>query len=300
MAAGREQKIGIAYGLSAYLWWGFVALYFKVVAETTPLELLVHRIVWSWLLLVAGLLIRGRGREFIDLFRHRRTFLTMQGTTLLIALNWLVFIWAITNDRVLEASLGYFINPLVNVLLGFLFLGERLRWIQGAAVLLAALGVLWLSLSLGAPPYVALVLAFSFGLYGLLRKIARPSGVQGLAAETTLLLPLALTYFVWLWCSGDVIFGQISREMDLLLMASGLITALPLVWFAEAARRLRYATVGFLQFIAPSLQFVLAVVVFHEPFTRAHMISFALIWSALVLFSWDSLRCLRFGPATAG
>lgn len=293
MESRRQKRIGVAYGLSAYLWWGFIALYFKAVGHVPALEIVAHRIVWSLLLLLGRIVAKRRVGEYLSLFRDKRTFLTMQGTTLLIATNWLIFIWAVANGRVLEASLGYFINPLVNVLLGYVFLGERLRGLQGFAVVLASAGVLWLSISYGQPPFVALFLAFTFGFYGLLRKIARPDGVLGLAAETTLLAPLAIGYLAWHAFFGEMVFLHLDRRTDWLLVASGLVTALPLVWFAEAARRLRYATVGFLQYIAPSLQFLLAVIVFHEDFTRDHLIAFSLIWCALVVFSWDTVRTLR-------
>lgn len=288
-----QKRVGVAYGLAAYLWWGFIPLYFKAVASVPPLEVLAHRVLWSLVFLGLILWARGRQRDFRRVLRDRRSLGLLAVTTVLIAVNWLVFIWAVFNNRLLEASLGYFINPLVNVLLGFLFLRERLRLWQTLAVALAGLGVIWLAVGSGTMPWIALVLAASFGTYGLLRKIARPDGPVGLAVETLLLAPVALGWLWWSSHQGTLVFGERGWGLSLLLMAGGPITALPLVWFAEGARRLRYATIGFLQYIAPSLQFLLAVAVFGEAFTAAHAVSFGLIWAALLLYTLDTMRSLR-------
>ncbi len=188
---------------------------------------------------------------------------------------------------------GYFINPLVNVAFGAIFLHERLRRPQLAAVGLAALGVAWLTIRLGHPPWIALVLAISFAIYGLLRKLARPTGIQGLTLETTLLAPLAIAFLCWREARGELAFGHAGLRISLLLCAAGPITALPLIWYAEGARRLRFATVGFLQYLSPSLQFLLAVLAFGEPFTPVHAVGFGAIWAALVVYSWDTARGLR-------
>jgi chloramphenicol-sensitive protein RarD len=288
-----QQRTGVLYGLAAFGWWGFVAGYFKAVGHVPALEVLAHRVVWSLALLGGLILARGRGSALRALFRDRTALLLLCCTTLLIACNWLVFIWAVTHDRLLEASLGYFINPLMNILLGFVFLRERLRRLQTAAVLLATAAVLWLALGVGTLPWVSLVLAGTFGLYGLLRKIVRADGTLGLAAETLLLLPLALGWLVWRESGTGTAFLHEGVGTALLLAASGVVSALPLIWFAEAARRLRYATVGFLQYLAPTLQFLLAVVAFGEAFTHDHAVSFGLIWCALALYSWDTLRHQR-------
>lgn len=288
----RAKRLGVAYGLAAYLWWGFIALYFKAVSSVGPLEVLAHRVLWSLLFLLLFQTARGRLPSLLAVLRDRRSVGLLAVTTLLIAVNWLVFIWSVFNGHLLEASLGYFINPLVNVLLGVVFLGERLRRVQTVAVVLAGLGVLWLALGSGTPPWIALILAASFGLYGLLRKIARPDGLTGLAVETLLLAPLAVG---WLWYSGrqgTLAFGVEGWGRSLLLAAAGPVTALPLVWFAEGARRLRYATLGFLQYLAPTFQFLLAVTLFGEAFTRTHAVSFGFIWTALAVYSIDTARSL--------
>jgi len=295
MTQDRNSRIGVAYGIAAYFAWGFIALYFKAVAHVAPFEVLSHRIVWSLVLLLVLLGARGRLGLIARALRNRRTAATLTGTTLLIALNWYVFIWAVSNGHLLQASLGYFINPLVNVLLGYLFLGERLRRAQTISVVLAAAAVTWLTLKMGRVPVISLALAFSFGFYGLLRKKVDADATTGLAAETLLLTPVALAYLLHLENAGDLAFTHIDSRTDILLPLGGLVTAVPLIWFANAARRLRYSTVGFLQYIAPSLQFLLAVVAFGEPFTNTHLVAFGLIWTALALYSHDAIRSARTG-----
>lgn len=287
MSTDRSTRTGILYGLAAYTWWGFVALYFKAVASVSPLEVLSHRILWSALLLVVLLRARGQLLSSLGAIRGGRTFLTLLGSTTLIALNWFTFIWAIGHERVLEASLGYFINPLVNVLLGVVLLGERLRRAQRNAVVLALVGVVLLSVGGDGVPWIAFILAVSFSLYGLLRKRVAVGGVVGLCTETLLLSPWAALFLAHAGRSGTLSFGHASLAIDLLLPAGGLVTALPLVWFTNAARRLPYSTVGFLQYIAPSIQFLLAVFFFHEAFGLRQLAGFAFIWTALGIFSWE-------------
>ena len=289
----RESTLGVIYGLAAFVWWGVCPLYFKAVAHVAPDEVLAHRVLWSLLLLLVLLKLRGRLPMLRQALTHGPTARTLALTSALISVNWFVFIWAVGRGFLLEASLGYFINPLVNVLLGFVFLGERLRRLQTVSVILAALAVTWLTLRVGRVPVIALTLAFSFGFYGLLRKTVRADGMTGLTAETLLLAPFAAAWLLHLEARDALAFLHRGLRTDLLLPAAGVVTALPLVWYANAARRLRYATVGFLQYAAPSLQFLLAVVAFGEPFTRTHLAAFACIWTALGLYSWDSWRALR-------
>lgn len=292
-SAPVNKRAGVAYGLAAYLAWGFIPFYFKAVASVPPLEVLSHRILWS--LVFLGLILGSQGRipEIRGFLRDGRTMRLMAVTTVLIAVNWLVFIWAVFHDRLLEASLGYFINPLVNVLLGYLFLQERLRRWQAVAVALAFFGVAWLAAGTGTVPWIALILAFSFGCYGLLRKVARPGGLTGLAVETLLLAPLAGGWLVFSFLRGELVFGVQGLGPSLWLAAAGPVTALPLIWFAEGARRLRLATIGFLQYLAPSLQFLLAVAVFGENFGMVQLASFGMIWAALLLYSIDTARSFR-------
>ncbi len=281
------------YGVAAYGWWGLVALYFKAVSTVPSFEVLSHRIIWSVGLLALLMRWYGRWPAAVRALRERRTLLTLLATTGLIAINWLTFIYAVASGHTLQASLGYFINPLVNVLLGVIFLGERLRPWQIGSVTLAGAGVAYLTLAYGQFPGIALVLAFSFGFYGLLRKTVRADSLTGLTIETTLLLPLSLGYVLWLGIQGGGSFGTVSRSLDLLLILAGVITFVPLLWFAAAARRLTLSTLGFLQYIAPTGQLLLAVAVFGERFTAAHAVCFACIWTALVIYTIDAVSRVR-------
>jgi chloramphenicol-sensitive protein RarD len=264
-------------------------VYFKAVGHVPPLELLAHRVVWC-VALTAVLITFGRDwAQLRGSIRDRRTLATLALSATLVAVNWFTFIYAVTTDRIVEASLGYFINPLFNVVLGMLFLRERLNRPQLIAVLLALAGTLNLTLSLGAVPWIALTLAVCFGFYGLLRKTVRIESVNGLFVETTMLLPVAAGYLLWLGWQGQGAFGTIDLETDVLLLFAGVITALPLVWFTRAARRLRYITIGVLQYIAPTLQLLVGVLVYGESFTSVHWVSFGLIWTGLAIFTWDAV-----------
>lgn len=287
--ARRTGRAGVAYGLAAYLFWGLVPVYFKAIASVPPFEVLAHRILWSVPLLVI-LLARRRDRgAALAALRSRRTLMTLALTTVLVAANWLTFIWAVSHNQLMAASLGYFINPLLNVALGFVFLHERLRPWQYGAVLLAAVGVAYTTVVRGQLPLVALALAASFGLYGLLRKTARVDALVGLTVETALLWPASLVYVFVLSVGDRSPFGR-SVSLTLLLLAAGVITAVPLLWFTHAARRLRLATLGFMQYLAPSGQFLLAVAAYGEPFDGTHAVTFACIWSALAIYSLDAVR----------
>lgn len=291
--AKRTARIGVIYGLAAYLWWGFVAIYFKAVKEVPPLEVLTHRVIWSIVLLTLLLRLYGRLPEALRVLRERKVFLTLCITAALLACNWFTFIWAIINNQLRDASLGYFINPLVNVLMGYVFLKERLRPWQKLSVFLALAAVAFKTVALGQAPVVSLVLAFSFGTYGLIRKTAKVGGLVGLTIEVLILLPIALVYGAYLTVSDQGHFGTVSTSLTLLLVLGGAITAVPLIWFTNAAQRLRLATLGFLQYLAPSLQLLLAVVLYHEPFRGADAISFAVIWTALGIYSLDTWRASR-------
>ncbi len=295
-----EARTGVAYGLGAYLVWGFFPIYFKAVVHVPPLEVVSHRVVWSVLLL--ALLVSG-ARQWGILRRamgNLRTVLTLCGSTTLIALNWLVFVYAVGRGELLQSSLGYFITPLVNVLLGFVFLGERMRRWQAASLVMAVSGVLVLILRFGRVPWIALTLAVTFGLYGLLRKTARVEALVGLTVETLLAGPLALAYLILLGVSGRGAFLAGNPTDNLLLPLSGVLTAVPLLLFAAAARRLRLATIGFLQYITPSLHFLLAVWIYGETFTRTHLASFLFIWGGLALYSWSAVKSARSKPETSG
>jgi chloramphenicol-sensitive protein RarD len=288
--AGSEARIGVLYGAAAYLFWGLSVLYFKAISRVAPLEILAHRILWSVPLLFAWLALRGRLGDLRAVLRARRTVGILLATTTLIGINWLVFIFAVATGHVVQASLGYYVNPLLNVVLGMLFLGERLRPVQWLSVLLAAAGVAWFAIALGSLPLISLVLAGSFGLYGLLRKTVPADGPVALTVETSLLLPVMIGVLAVRAAHGEMSFLHVSRTIDVLLVLAGLITTMPLLWFTNAVRRLRLATIGFLQYLSPSIQLLIAVLVYDEPFTRTHLVTFGFIWAALALYSFDALR----------
>jgi chloramphenicol-sensitive protein RarD len=277
-----------------------VPIYFKAVGHVPPLELLAHRVAWS-VPLTALLITLGRDwGQLRGSVGDRRTLATLALSAMLVAVNWFTFIYAVSTDRIVEASLGYFINPLVNVLLGMLFLRERLSRPQLLAVLLALAGTLNLTVSLGAPPWIALTVAVTFGVYGLLRKTVRIESVNGLFVETAMLAPVAVGYLLWLGSRGEGAFGTVDGRTDLLLIFAGVVTTLPLVWFTSAARRLRYITIGLLQYIAPSLQLLLGVLVYGETFTPAHWITFGMIWAGLAVFTWDAVSRAARASAIQG
>ena len=289
----RTRLLGGLSALAAFGFWGVIPVYIKAVAHVPAPELLAHRTFWSVILLLVLIALGQRWTAMRGALAQRRIWLLLAASTSLLALNWLVFIWAITEGRVLETSLGYYINPLVNVLLGVLVLRERLNPWQGLAVALAAIGVLNLTLQLGSFPWVSLTLAASFGIYGLIRKTIRLNSIEGLFVETAMIAPLAIGYLIYLGFTGTGAFGGHDRATDILLVLSGVVTAVPLLAFASAARRLQYTTVGFFQYIAPTGHFLLAVFVYDEVFTNAHLVTFALIWTALAIFTAQSLYALR-------
>ncbi len=284
----------MAYAVAAYGLWGVFPLYFKAVAHVDIWEVVAHRVVWSLAFLALVLAFRRAWPQVRAALRSRRGLLTLSATTVLIAGNWTVFVWAITNRYTLHASLGYYVNPLVNVLLGYIVLRERLRRLQLVSVGLAAIGVGYLTMALGQFPTIALFLALTFGLYGLLRKTAPVDALVGLTVETALLTPFALGLLITRGLAGTLALGHVSRGTDLLLASAGIVTALPLLWFAQAARRLRLATMGFIQYLAPTGHFLLAVFAFRERFDpRAHLIAFGFIWTALALYSIEAALWTR-------
>lgn len=284
---------GVIFAVAAFLIWGISPIYWKALRAVPALEIILHRIVWSFLLLVPLIIIMRRWQEFILVFKNLRTMLILLFTAIIVSGNWLLYIWAVNADHLLQASLGYYINPLVNVVLGVVFLKERLRPPQILAVILATAGVLYLTLSYGEFPWIALTLAVSFGLYGLIRKVAPVSSLVGLTVETLLLSIPALVYLFYLDRLGQGSIFRVSLKLDLMLMGCSVVTALPLLFFTLGARRLYLSTMGLLQYIAPSCMFVLAVFLFREPFENAQIVTFVLIWTALAIYSTDSVRYYR-------
>ncbi|MEK8048699.1 EamA family transporter RarD [Ideonella sp. DXS22W] len=277
----------------AYICWGLFPLYIKLLGAVPALELVAHRSWWSLVLVLGVLAVQRRWAWLGPVLRSPRTLAVFACSALLLTANWLLYVWAVNADHVLDASLGYFINPLFNVLLGYAVLHERPRPVQWAAVALAACGVLWLAIGTGHVPWVSLALAFSFGLYGLLRKTAPLGALEGLTLETLMQAPVALGWLLWLQAHGQGHFAQGNLGLDLLLLAAGPATAVPLLLFAFGARRVTLATLGLLQYLGPSIQFMLGVFVYGEPFDLRRGLGFALIWAALAVYSAESWRQLQ-------
>lgn len=283
---------GLPHALSAYFIWGFVPVYFKLLSHVPPVEIVAQRILWSIPLLLVIMFFRKQLGDFAAIFRHKAHLRNLFASATLIAINWLIYIWAILNDHVLAASLGYYLNPLVNVLLGRMFLGERLRRLQLVAVAVAALGVAILIGGALDTLWVSVTLASSFGVYGLIRKITPVGSVPGLAVETTLLAPLSLAAVLWFASEGTGGFGRDLNTSGLLVL-SGAVTAIPLLLFATAARRMSYASLGFVQYMAPSIAFLLGVFVYNEPLSTTKLACFILIWASIAIFCVDALRNYR-------
>jgi chloramphenicol-sensitive protein RarD len=291
-----DQKLGMVAATAAFTFWGLSPIYFKFLGAVPAPEIIAHRIFWAIPVLIVFLLVRD-GRYFWRRMRlPRKTLLTLLLSGLLVSFNWLIFVWAVAHDRILETSLGYFINPLVNVVLGYLFLHERLTRIQSLAVLIAAGGTIYLTWFLGVAPWIALFLGISFGFYGLVRKKLAVGPMIGLLWETLLLITPALLYFAWTAGEGSMHFMQGNLQLNLLLIFAGLVTVLPLIGFNMAAKNLSLTQVGFFQYLAPSISFVLAVFLYDESFTRGHAVAFSCIWLALILVSVESVvRSRRIG-----
>jgi chloramphenicol-sensitive protein RarD len=277
---------GVAYAFAAYFAWGFFPAYWKQLTTVPALEIIAHRVVWSFLFVAGLLTVSRRWPEFLGVVRNRRTLGALLASTALISSNWFMFIWAVNTGHVTQASLGYYINPLVNVVLARFFLGERLRGMQWAAVGLASVGVLVLAVGSGQVPWVSLYLAITFSAYGLVRKLAPVEPLTGLAVETGLAAPLGLLFL----CLGPPAAAPAHDAREwLLLLGSGVATALPLLWFAIGARRLRYSTIGIIQYVAPTCQLALAVLAYGEDFTARHGLTFGLIWTAVLLYALDGV-----------
>ena len=291
--SSSETRTGLLYGLTAYGTWGLMPLYFGAVGGVTPLEILAHRIVWSVVIVSALLTLFGSWPDLVRAVRSRRILSLLIVSAALVSLNWLVYIYGVWTQRVMENSLGYFINPLFTVLLGVLFFRERLRRWQWFALGLATVGLGYLIYTVGELPWIALAIAGTFGLYGLVRKTVPVDGLVSVAIEMMLLAPAALAGLGYGISSGAAVFRNQSAATDGLLLLSGIVTMIPLLCFGQAVRRLPLSTLGFLQYLAPSMQFLLALWVFHEPFAPAKRISFGCIWTALLIFTVDALLAHR-------
>ena len=285
----QHARAGVLFAIVAYSMWGFAPMYFKLLAYMPATEILVHRIVWSGVVLLLLVALRNQWPKIKAAIKSRKIMLILLAAGLLLGANWLLFIWAVNNDQLLEASLGYYINPLFNILFGRLFLAERLRPMQKGAVVFAISGVAIAVAGLGYLPWIALVLAISFSLYGLLRKKVAVDSMPGLFIETAMMLPAALVY--WLLFAGES-SNMLSNSAytNVLLILAGVVTTAPLLCFTAAARRIQYSTLGFFQYIGPSIMFILAVFFYQEPLDKARLITFGFVWTGLAIFCWDSFR----------
>ena len=296
--SNNTMNTGILYAALAFFCWGLFPLYFHAIGEVPPIEILAHRMLWSLLFLALVLSARGQWRWLPEVLRKPRVMASFVASAILLTANWFVYIWAVNNGHVIDASLGYFINPLVNVLLGLLVLKEKMRRGQWIAIGIAACGVAWLTWQAGQPPYIALILGITFGGYGLLRKTAALAALEGLSFETIILFPLALAYVVWLTVHGQNTFINSPHDSTRwLLAAAGPITAIPLLMFAAGARRIPMAVLGMLQYLSPTMQMLLGVWIFHEAFSPERLAGFIVIWSALALYVAEGLWTTRRAAA---
>ena len=294
-----EHRKGIVFAICAYTLWGFAPLYFKLLGQVSATEILIHRVIWSFVFVTMLTMTFGGFARLRQVLKRPKQLMVLTLTSILIAANWVLFIWAINNDHMLDASLGYFINPLVNVMLGMAFLGERLRKLQWFAVALAASGVMVQLISFGSIPLVSLGLAGSFALYGLLRKKVNVDAKTGLLVETAILFPVALIYL--LANVGGSLTHMMTNEMslNLLLLAAGIVTTIPLLCFAAAAVRIPLSVLGFLQYLGPTIMFILAVTLYGESFDLEKGITFLFIWGALVVFTIDMFYKRKQQQATS-
>ncbi len=294
-ATDKMAREGVIAGLAAYLMWGVLPVYFKTVGEVDPTEVLAHRIIWAVPFGALILLFRRQWPEVRRALTHRSMLGWLSISTVFIAMNWFVYIWAIQDGRIFETSLGYYINPLTNMLVGVWLFGERLRRFQTVAVALAFIGVLVLTISGGVVPWVALFLAVSFTVYAAIRKRVVIGGMPGLFVETVLLLPFALIWFGYLFSSSQMVFATGDSSMMFWLIMAGPVTVVPLLCFALAARRVSLTTVGFMQFLAPTLQFGTGIY-YDETLTTAHLICFTFIWTAVAFFIFDAIKSAKKKP----
>ncbi len=285
----QQSRQGVLFALGAYFIWGIAPVYFKLIGAVPATEILTHRIIWSFLFMLVLVSVSRKWRQVQHVMGSPKTLLMLALTAVLVGGNWLLYIWAVNHNHILEASLGYFINPLVNVMLGMIFLGERFRRLQWCAVLLAFSGVLIQLWQFGSVPVIALALAFSFAIYGLLRKKLGVDGQTGMLIETLWLLPAAIIYLFFIADTPSSHLGNNSTTLNLLLVSAGIVTTVPLLFFTAAAVRMRLSTLGFFQYLGPTLMFIIAVTLYGEPLGSDKMVAFGFIWAALALFIIDAL-----------
>lgn len=289
----KAKLIGVWYTLGAYLIWGFLPIYWKALAAVPPIQILSHRIFWSFVFILLIVVFKRVGGVFRQAFNSSKNRVVCSITAAIIGVNWFIYIWAMVNDHIIDASLGYFINPLVSILLGVVILKEKLTRQQVLAVILAFMGVGYLTIQYGRIPWIALSLAFTFGIYALLRKTAQVESIIGFTAEAALLAPVVLSLIVIFQFKGVGVVGKVSPLLHLLLLGSGIFTAGPLVLFTSGVRKIPLSTAGFIQYIAPSIQLILGIFLYKETFTSGHLVSFIFIWAALIIYSFSLVESVR-------
>ncbi len=287
------MKKGIWYGIAAYAMWGFFPIYWKLLHDVPALQLLGHRIVWSFLLLLAFILLTRQWNDFRAVAFDRRTLGIYSVAGVLLSLNWLIYVWGVNAGFIVETSLGYFINPLLSVLFGVFFLREKLRPMQWLPIIIAAIGVVYLTITYGRLPWIALSLAVSFGLYGLVKKLSPLGSVYGLTLETGIVFPIALIYLMIIQSTGAGEFLNDGRTVDLLLVGAGVVTTIPLLMFASAAKEIPLNMIGVLQYFAPTIQFLIGVFIYKEPFDTTRFIGFGIVWLALIIFWVENIIAHR-------
>lgn len=289
----KNSFIGVCYAIAAFTAWGFLPLYWKALEQVPAMEILAHRILWSFVFVLTAVLMYNRWKNFKEILLNKSNRLTILLSTLLISANWFIYIWAVNNEHVVDASLGYYINPLLTIFLAMVILKERLNFWQLISLVLALIGVLIITLKYAQIPWIALSLALTFAMYSLVKKLSNFDSVNGLALETITVVPISLIFIIFKQVDGTAAFGISSIYTTLLLIGAGVVTALPLLWFAQGARRVSLSTIGFIQYIAPSITLFLGVFLFKEPFTTLHVLSFGFIWCALTLYSLSQTRFMQ-------
>ena len=292
MPSQQQSRIGFGFAFSAFFLWGLLPFFMKAVAHIDVLEVLAHRVIWSIPVALIVLLITRRTSDLATVFKDRRKFLMMMLSAGFISINWGTYVWAIGADRTIEAALGYYINPLISVAMGTMFLGEKMTRLQVVAIAFASVAVIILTFASGALPWVAIVVSLSFAAYSFIRKTVDIGPTQGFMSEVLILSVIAIPYAIWLAQTGEAKMGAISSD-TILLLACGPVTAVPLILFANGAKRLRLSTIGLMQYIVPTIIFLIGVFIFHEPFNQLQLLAFTLIWIAIALYIWSSLQVAK-------
>ena len=288
-----EKTLGFVYGLLAFIIWGFLPLYWKMLSQVPASETLAHRVLWSFVFLAAIIVILRRAGSLTQYLLDKKKLMLIAVCSLLISINWFLYIWAVNNNHVIEASMGYYMLPLISVFLGVVFLKEKITTWQCLAIVMAVIGVLIVTIEYGRVPWVALALAVTFGLYGLVKKLLKVEPLSGLTLETAIIAPFAAGYIIFKQLQGVGAFGADYLTITLLLIGAGIVTAIPLLWFAESAKRIELSTIGFMEYVAPTISLLLGIFVFREDFTGTHLTSFIFIWIAIAIYSISKYSAMK-------